>query len=101
MNKLMLGKDYKNVVNLFDKQLPYFTIESSSSKTIKTAVPFDQLSIVFHALLCMNTKESFAKMKSIVQHLEIKKSKLNNICLARCFLLSIQQVIALVRSYQI
>ena len=93
MNKLMLEKDYQTVVELFDKQLPHFTVESSSSKTVRTAVPFDQLSIVFHALMCINTKESFTKMKQIVEYIELKKSKLNNICLARCFLLSIQQVI--------
>lgn len=95
MNKLMLKKDYLNVIKLFEKQMPYFTVENSSSKSIKTSVPFDQLSIVCQALFLLNTEEAFNKMKSIVQHLELKKSKLNNICLARCFLLSIQQVFCL------
>ena len=92
MNKLMIQKDYESVLRLFEKQLPHFTIQSSSSKTIKTSVPFDQLSLYSHALLSLNNKDAFDKMKALINFLDLKESKLNNLGLARCFLLSIRQV---------
>ncbi len=92
MNKLSIQKDYEGVLKLFEKQVPHFTIESSSSKTITTSVPFDQLSLYCHALLSLNNKNAFDRMKALVNFLDSKGSKLNNLCLARCFKLSIQQV---------
>jgi hypothetical protein len=92
MNKLMIEKDYNTVVNLFEKQLPYFTVQNSSTKSFQTSVPMDQIGLVFQALLFLNSIESFNKLKEIIKFIDSRQAKLSNKGLARAVLLSIQQV---------
>lgn len=58
MNKLLEKKNYEPIIELFEKQLPFFTIAnaSSNSKTARakpTPIPYDQASVLIEALLLM------------------------------------------------
>ncbi len=93
MNKLLQLKQYDSVIALFDRQLPFFTVEASSSSTskIRTPIPFDQASILLEALMLMNSKESFEKLKHTLNVFSEKKFQLSNLLIARSFLLAVNQ----------
>ena len=88
----MIEKDYQTVIQLFEKQLPYFTVDSSSTRSFRTEVPMDQIGLVCQALLFVNTLESFNKLKETIKYLDSKQVKLSNRDLSRAVLLSIKQV---------
>ncbi len=95
MNKLVELKQYDSVVVLFERQIPYFTVETSSSSKSrlghKTPIPFDQASLVLEALMLINSKESFEKLKELLNFFEKIQFQLCNILVARSFLLAINQ----------
>ena len=95
MNKLLEKKQYQSVVDLFDAQLPFFTEQNAksakSSNKLATSIPFDQAGLLVEALLYMNTKESFEKLKSVLDTFEQKNFKMSNVIFARAFLLTINQ----------
>jgi hypothetical protein len=55
MNKLTMENKFSQAIDLFEKQLPEFSIERSNSKSKenrkKSILPFDQMSLVFEILL--------------------------------------------------
>ena len=58
MNKLMEHKQYESVLDLFHKQLAFFSEQNSGGKVLdkrklKNSIPYDQASIVIEALLYM------------------------------------------------
>lgn len=95
MNKLIERKEYQQVVELFDAQLPYFTEQNANSVKAKNklaaSIPYDQAGLLLEALLYMNTKESFEKLKTVLEVFHEKNFKINNILFARAFLLAINQ----------
>ena len=94
MNKLLELGDYQSVVSLFEQQLPFFTIENSNPKSFenKQLIPNEQASILLEALLLINPKESFEKLKEILTIFKEKNFKLGNVLIAKSFLLAINQV---------
>ena len=55
MNKLMIHKEYNQVLNLFEMQLPFFIEERVTKTNVlnKSILPYDQTSLVLEALLCL------------------------------------------------
>ena len=55
MNKLMIHEEYNQVLNLFEMQLPFFNEErvTKTNVLIKSMLPYDQMSLVLEALLCL------------------------------------------------
>ena len=94
MNKLAELGDYQAVIKLFEQQLPFFTLEYSDSKFLKSKqlIPHQQASILLEALLLMNSKESLEKLKEILTIFEEKNFQMSNTDIAKSFLLAINQV---------
>lgn len=96
MNKLMEHKQYESVLDLFHKQLAFFSEQNSGGKVLdkrklKNSIPYDQASIVIEALLYMNSKESLEKLKEMFELFKTRNFKINNIIVSRAFLLALNQ----------
>ncbi len=103
MNQFFLVKNYTKVIEIFDKYVEKIetdllkqdnriNLKRLGLKNQTQLIPFGHLRLVTESLLCMNTKETLNKMKSILEKAKSFNSFLNNTSLTSCFLLAVYQV---------